>query len=87
MSHNGPSATSFDVCRLVAIGGEADIERTLPKDLAPDPYHRSCGHRSVVIALAFTLVGAKRINPAHALIGQLLLGALVLSQMVEAHAA
>ena len=37
MSHNGPSATSFDVCRLVAIGGEADIERTLPKDLAPDP--------------------------------------------------
>ena len=32
-----PSATSLDVCRLVAIGGEADIERTLPKDLAPDP--------------------------------------------------
>lgn len=34
-SGNGPSATSLDVCRLVAIGGEADIERTLPKDLAP----------------------------------------------------
>jgi hypothetical protein len=33
MSLPGPSATSLDVCRLVAVGGEADIERTLPKDL------------------------------------------------------
>lgn len=49
--------------------------------------YRSCGHRSVVSALVFTLVGAKRINPAHALVGQLLLGALVLSQMIEPHAA
>ena len=36
-AEDGPSATSLDVCRLVAVGGKADIERTLPKDPAPDP--------------------------------------------------
>jgi hypothetical protein len=30
-STHGPSATSLDVCRLVAIGGEADIERRCRK--------------------------------------------------------
>ena len=69
------------VCRLVAIGGEADIEPTSPKD--PGLIRRvavlqPCGHRSVVSARSLVLVGAKRIDATHALVGQLLFCALVL---------